>query len=55
MKTNLEEDTRYEYKVKGDTPWIQTLKANHAIKTSFEGDTRHENELWRRHTPWKQT
>ena len=25
------------------------------MNTNFEGEPRHENELWRRHTPWKRT
>ena len=27
------------------------LKAKHAMQSNLEGDTRHENELRRRHTP----
>ena len=41
MKTNLEGDTRREYKIGRDTPWKQTLKATDAMNTNFKGDTRH--------------
>ena len=43
MNTNFEGDTRYEYKVGGDTRHENELwRATLAMNTNWEGDTRRE-------------